>query len=90
MNEPTPKRFLSKVKIYHADGKIEDKTIEVNKPFKIDGWYIYQSGYNGKMRKWSTTSVFEFVRDPWLYLIYSGIIMLLAGACFMIIYDKFV
>ncbi|MFA6924519.1 MAG: cytochrome c biogenesis protein ResB [Bacteroidales bacterium] len=88
MNEPQPKKYISKVRIYHKDGKVENETIEVNKPLKVDGWYIYQSGYDNEMGRWSTVSVLEFVNDPWLYVVYIGIFFLMAGACFMIWYDK--
>ena len=37
------------------------------------------------MGKYSKTSVFELVRDPWLKVVYTGIFMLLAGALFLFI-----
>jgi len=89
--KPQPKSFMSKVRI-HPDLKKKAKyietTIEVNKPFKIDGWYIYQVGYDEQMGKWSQYSIFEFVYDPWLKVIYAGVIMLLAGAFLLIFTDK--
>lgn len=89
--KPQPKSFMSKVRI-HPDLKNKAKyiatTIEVNKPFKIDGWYIYQVGYDEQMGKWSQFSVFEFVYDPWLKVIYAGVIMLMAGAILLIFTDK--
>ena len=54
--------------------------IEVNKPFSIDGWKIYQLSYNEQMGKWSNLSIFEIVTDPWMPVVYVGIFMLLFGA----------
>ena len=75
-----PKRFASKVNIYTQDGKNILTEIEVNKPFKVNGWKIYQLSYNEQMGKWSNVSVFELVRDPWLSVVYVGIYLLIIGA----------
>lgn len=75
-----PKRFASKVNIYTQDGKNILTEIEVNKPFKVNGWKIYQLSYNEQMGKWSNVSVFELVRDPWLNVVYVGIYLLIIGA----------
>ena len=75
-----PKRYASNVNIYTQDGKNELTDIEVNKPYSINGWKIYQLSYNEQMGKWSNISVFELVRDPWLYAVYLGIYLLIIGA----------
>ncbi|MCR5077818.1 MAG: cytochrome c biogenesis protein ResB [Prevotella sp.] len=75
-----PRRFASLVDIYTQDGQNVRTEIEVNKPFSIEGWKIYQLSYNEQMGKWSNLSVFELVTDPWLPVVYIGIFMLLAGA----------
>ena len=75
-----PKRYASNVNIYTQDGKNELTDIEVNKPYTINGWKIYQLSYNEQMGKWSNISVFELVRDPWLYAVYLGIYLLIIGA----------
>jgi hypothetical protein len=80
-----PKRYASLVDIYTKSGKNIQTTIEVNKPFSIEGWKIYQLSYNEQMGKWSTLSVFECVRDAWLPVVYAGIFLLLAGAILMFI-----
>jgi ABC-type transport system involved in cytochrome c biogenesis permease subunit len=60
-------------------------TIDVNKPVEVDGWKIYQYGYNTQMGAMSQTSILELVSDPWLPLVYAGIYMMLAGAlCFLL------
>lgn len=75
-----PRRFASLVNIYTQSGQNIQTEIEVNKPFTIDGWKIYQLSYNEQMGKWSNLSVFELVTDPWLPVVYIGIFMLLIGA----------
>ena len=54
--------------------------IEVNKPFELEGWKIYQLSYDESKGRWSDISVFELVRDPWLPVVYTGIWMMIAGA----------
>jgi len=49
----------------------------------MEEWMIYQYSYDDTMGKYSDTSVFELVRDPWLKIVYTGIFMLLAGALFL-------
>ena len=75
-----PRRFASAVTAYSKDGPARDATIEVNKPMRYGGWKIYQSSYDEARGKWSRTSVFELVRDPWLPAVYVGIWMMIAGA----------
>lgn len=75
-----PRRFASLVDIYTQDGKNIHTEIEVNKPFSVDGWKIYQLSYNEQMGKWSNLSIFEIVTDPWMPVVYVGIFMLLFGA----------
>jgi cytochrome c biogenesis protein ResB len=58
--------------------------IEVNHPFTIDGWKIYQLNYDTSRGKWSEISVLELVKDPWLPAVYTGIFMLAVGAVCMI------
>lgn len=80
MPEREPRRFASDVKLYTQSGKKQTATIEVNHPLEIEGWKIYQSGYDETKGKWSDVSIFELVRDPWLPVVYTGIWMLIAGA----------
>ena len=83
LNSPEPKKFYSKLVFFGGKDKPDTVQISVNKPFSIDGWTVYQSGYNDKMGKYSNLSVLEAVRDPWLPVVYVGIFMLLAGAIYM-------
>ena len=80
MPEREPQRFASEVKIYTQEGTITEGTIEVNRPMEVEGWKIYQLSYDETKGRWSDVSVFELVRDPWLPVVYAGIIMMMAGA----------
>ena len=85
----SPKRFASDILILTKTGKTIEATVEVNKPVKVDGWKIYQYGYDTEMGAMSQTSILELVSDPWLPLVYTGIYMMLAGAvCLFIVGGK--
>lgn len=83
-----PKKFSSELNIQAKEGKNITTTIEVNQPFRIDGWTIYQLGYNKEMGRWSNLSVLELVRDPWLPVVYFGIFLMMGGAAFLFITGK--
>ncbi|MFY9152344.1 MAG: cytochrome c biogenesis protein ResB [Prolixibacteraceae bacterium] len=83
-----PRKFSSKLDIRITDGENVTTTIEVNKPFSIAGWTIYQLSYDTEMGRWSTLSVLELVRDPWLPVVYFGIFLMMAGAIFLFISGK--
>lgn len=80
MPEREPRRFASDVMVYTKDKQTKEARIEVNKPLSIAGWKIYQLSYDETKGKWSRMSVFELVRDPWLPIVYTGILMMIAGA----------
>lgn len=75
-----PKRYLSSVTIYTKSGNVIEDTVSVNHPIEIEGWKIYQVSYDETMGRWSTSSEFELVRDPWLPVTYVGIMMMMLGA----------
>ena len=79
-DDGSPKRFASEIQILTQSGKNIQATVDVNKPVEVDGWKIYQYGYDTQMGALSQTSILELVRDPWLPLVYTGIYMMLAGA----------
>ena len=79
------KKYTSQVTVFTEGGHSKKADIEVNKPLSIEDWIIYQYSYDETMGKYSKTSVFELVRDPWLKVVYTGIFMLLAGAVFLFI-----
>jgi len=78
-----PKRYASEVQILTKSGKNIETTIDVNKPYEVDGWKIYQYGYDTQMGAQSQISILELVCDPWLPWVYAGFYMMLAGAAFM-------
>ena len=80
-----PKRFASDVVVKGKSGKETSAVIEVNKPLKIDGWKMYQYGYDEEAGVEGKMSILQMVKDPWLPLVYLGIIMMLAGAFLMMI-----
>lgn len=83
MPDREPKRFASEVIVYTESGKTEEAEIEVNRPYEIEGWKIYQLSYDESKGRWSDISVFELVRDPWLPVVYTGIYLMIAGAIAM-------
>jgi hypothetical protein len=84
MADREPQRFCSRVEVSTDKGEKEVVDIEVNKPFAIDGWKIYQLSYDTSRGKWSEVSVLKLVKDPWLPVVYVGIFMLAIGALCMI------
>lgn len=79
------KKYSSHVTAFTESGITKEAVIEVNKPLQVEDWMIYQYSYDDTKGKYSDTSVFELVRDPWLKAVYTGIFMLLAGALFLFI-----
>ena len=53
--------------------------------YEVDGWKIYQYGYDTQMGAQSQISILELVSDPWLPFVYTGIYMMLAGAVCMFV-----
>lgn len=79
------RKYTSKVTVFTESGRSQKAEIEVNKPLTIENKVIYQYSYDETMGKYSQTSVFEIVSDPWLKVVYAGIFMMLAGALFIFI-----
>jgi cytochrome c biogenesis protein ResB len=82
------KKYSSDLNFVGKNGQEVNTTIEVNKPFHMDGWSIYQLGYDTEMGRWSELSVLQLVRDPWLPVVYLGIFLMMAGAGFLFITGK--
>ena len=85
-DDGSPRRFASDIQILTKTGKNLQTTVEVNKPVEVDGWKIYQYGYDTQMGAMSQTSILELVSDPWLPLVYTGIYMMLAGAVCLFVF----
>ena len=80
-----PKRFASDVVVKGKSGEETSAVIEVNKPLKIDGWKMYQYGYDEEAGVEGKMSILQMVKDPWLPLVYLGIFTMIAGAFLMMI-----
>ena len=87
-DDGSPRRFASDIQILTKTGKNIQTTVEVNKPVVVDGWKIYQYGYDTQMGAMSQYSILELVSDPWLPLVYTGIYMMLAGAVCLFAFGK--
>ena len=83
LTKPEPKKFSSKIKVFTVDKDEYSTTLEVNKPFEVMGWKLYQLSYDERFGKYSTTSTIEFVKDPWLPVVYLGVFMMIAGAIYL-------
>jgi hypothetical protein len=84
-DDGSPKRFASEIQILTKTRKNIETTVDVNKPYEVDGWKIYQYGYDTQMGAQSQISILELVSDPWLPFVYTGIYMMLAGAVCMFV-----
>jgi hypothetical protein len=84
-DDGSPKRFASEIQILTKSEKDIQATVDVNKPVEVDGWKIYQYGYDTSMGAKSNTSILELVSDPWLPYVYLGIYMMLAGGVLMFV-----
>ena len=84
-DDGSPRRFASDVQILTKSGKNIMTTVEVNKPVEVDGWNVYQYGYDTQMGAQSRTSILELVSDPWLPAVYAGVYLMLVGALCMFV-----
>lgn len=88
MTQPQPKRFSSDINVFMEDRRKIHAIVEVNKPLKAGSWTIYQFGYDSEAGRMSGYSSFELVYDPWLYPVYSGIILLVVGSLCLICFGN--
>lgn len=83
LTEPEAREFSSLLEIVEKSGQSDTVRLIVNDPVKVGAWQLYQLSYDETRGKWSTLSVIEAIRDPWLSVIYTGIFMVLAGAVYL-------
>ena len=69
--------------------KFEDVRIEVNKPFRRDGWALYLINYELSPTGQTNQCLIEAVRDPWLPAVYTGIFLMLGGTVAMLFRNPF-
>lgn len=84
MTRPDPKRFISDIEVFTEDGSKGHTLLEVNKPYRMKNWMIYQYGYDTEAGKLSSYSAMELVYDPWIIPVYVGILLLAAGSITML------
>jgi hypothetical protein len=75
---PEEKKYMSIIDIIDRDTVLHNIKILVNHPVKYKGYQIYQSGFD--LKHGAVISILEVVRDPWLPVVYLGLIMLTIGA----------
>ncbi len=79
-----PKYYASDILLYTKSGIAEQKhRIEVNSPLKVDGWFVYQYGYDNRAGADSNYSILLAVYDPWLNAVYTGMLLILLGTILM-------
>ncbi len=88
LSETEPKKYSSRLLINENPGKIDSVSLEVNKPVSVKGWVLYQSGYNKYRYQKSSLSVVQAVRDPWLPIVYMGMILLFSGSVYLFVKGK--
>lgn len=84
-DDGSPRRFASKIEILTQEGKKYQATVDVNKPAEVEGWKIYQYGYDTQAGAQSNISILELVSDPWLPYVYTGIFLMLGGGLLMFV-----
>ncbi|MFC2173349.1 cytochrome c biogenesis protein ResB [Acidobacteriota bacterium] len=77
-----PKDYKSLLRIVKDGEVVRTKTIEVNHPLKYKGFIFYQSRYEPESAGRRARTGLEVVRDPGLYLVYTGFILMLVGIVF--------
>lgn len=83
MTVPRPRAYRSHAVLYTPGGTPQNILIEVNKPYRVNGWTLYQHSYDDRFGRWSRISIIEAIRDPWLPVVYTGIFMMLGGALYL-------
>lgn len=82
---PEPKYFGSEIELFTKSGIAkENHLIEVNKPLSFGSWKIYQTSFFKTQGYEGYISVFTVVYDPWIKVVYSGLLLTLIGSIYLI------
>jgi len=81
MPVPTAKNYLSRIRVTDGRGGERVAEVAVNHPARVDGWRIYQQGYDTERGRWSAYSILECVRDPWGIAVHAALWGLCLAAC---------
>ena len=80
------KAYKSFATIKKSNGSTEKAVIEVNRPLELEGFSLYQSGYDTAYHSYSQ---FQVVSDPGLYIVYAGFLLVVAGVVFVLYLKPF-
>ncbi len=80
MPVPRVRLYESRFTLVRPDGSAREAAVRVNEPLKVDGWWLYQKGYNVQGGPGERYSQIEAVRDPWLPVVYTGFGLMALGA----------
>jgi len=83
MTVPEAKEFSSLIEIRTDNQAPDTVKLRVNDPIHVGAWNLYQLSYDEEKGKWSTLSVIEAIRDPWIVIVYIGMFMVIAGAVYL-------
>ena len=77
------REYRSQVTLLEKDKPSRIEHIRVNHPARIQGFYIYQMSWGStqdRLGRPVNYTVLQFIRDPGLYVVYTGFGVLFAGA----------
>jgi hypothetical protein len=78
--EGEPRAYRSQVAVLGGGRVVKEATIAVNAALSYGGYEFYQADWHKEDLSFSGLKV---VRDPGLWVVYAGIIMLSLGVCFV-------
>lgn len=75
-----------KADVMFSSGDVSEAVeIKVNHPHRFNGYDIYLVSYDTVAGADSKYCVLQFIRQPWSPVVYSGVIIMLAGAVMMLV-----
>jgi hypothetical protein len=83
MSKPRPREYRAALTI-HEPGKETARTLRVNHPISVGDYRLYLLSYDETMGAASEYVIVEAVRDRALPIVYGGMLLLLAGAAWML------
>jgi len=84
MLSPVPKKFQAELNVLMNNGKPRREFLTVNHPLKIGDYNIYLMDYDVPMGAATRTAGFTITKDPLLKYVYTGFVMIMTGAFWML------
>jgi len=84
MSEPMPKSYKSKLSIFRGEEPVTAGILEVNRPIRVDGFWLYQRDYDHE--GWRYT-VLDVMRDPGVWLAFAGLALVIVGAFVLLCFE---